>query len=40
MALIEAESILFEKGASPIEFHKPDDLHGIIGKISNKRWEE
>jgi hypothetical protein len=40
VALIEAESILFEKGASPIEFHKPDDLHGIIEKISSKKWEE
>lgn len=40
VALIEAESILFEKGASPIEFHKPGDLHGIIEKINSKKWEE
>ncbi|WP_261786052.1 DUF3898 domain-containing protein [Priestia megaterium] len=32
----ETESILFQKGWSPIEFHKPDDLHGIIEKISSK----
>ncbi len=32
VALIEVESILFEKGTSPIGFHKPDDLHGIIEK--------
>lgn len=40
MALIEVESILFEKGASPIELHKPGDLHGIIEKFSSKKWEE
>ncbi|MDQ0270460.1 DUF3900 domain-containing protein [Cytobacillus purgationiresistens] len=34
--LIESESIVFEKGVSPIEFHKPDDLTGIIEKINNK----
>lgn len=40
VAVIEAESILFEKGASPIEFHKPDELHEIIEKISSKRWDD
>ncbi|MBM7649182.1 hypothetical protein JOC78_002135 [Bacillus ectoiniformans] len=39
VAVVEAESILFEKGASPVEFHKPDDLHALIEKISNKRYE-
>jgi len=40
VALIEAEWILFEKDPFPIEFHKPDDLHGIIEKIISKKWEE
>lgn len=30
--LLETDSIVFEKGVSPIEFHKPDDLHEIIEK--------
>ncbi|MCD7035424.1 DUF3900 domain-containing protein [Metabacillus sp. GX 13764] len=34
--LVEADSIQFEKGVSPIEFHKPDDLHEIIRRISEK----
>lgn len=34
--LLEADSIQFEKGVSPIEFHKPDDLQTIIAKIINK----
>ncbi|MBD1381737.1 DUF3900 domain-containing protein [Metabacillus arenae] len=34
--LVEADSIQFEKGVSPIEFHKPDDLHEIIQRISKK----
>ncbi|MDQ0220453.1 DUF3900 domain-containing protein [Peribacillus cavernae] len=34
--LVEAESIQFEKGVSPIEFHRPDDLVEIIERISRK----
>ncbi|MFD1037785.1 DUF3900 domain-containing protein [Virgibacillus byunsanensis] len=34
--VIEADTISFEKGFSPIEFHKPDDLQEVIGKIINK----
>ncbi len=37
--VIEADQILFEKGFSPIEFHKPDDLHKVIDKISKKTYE-
>lgn len=37
--LIEADTILFEKGFSPIEFHKPDDLHQVIEKINKKTYE-
>jgi len=37
--VIEAEQILFEKGFSPIEFHKPDDLHRVIDKINKKTYE-
>ncbi|MEH6948887.1 DUF3898 domain-containing protein [Bacillus sp. JJ634] len=33
--LFEADSVQFEKGVSPIEFHKPDDLHEIIERV---RW--
>ena len=34
--LLEADSIVFEKGVSPIEFHKPDDLMEIVERISRK----
>lgn len=34
--LLEADSIMFEKGVSPIEFHKPDDLMEIVERISRK----
>ncbi|TSB46127.1 DUF3900 domain-containing protein [Alkalicoccobacillus porphyridii] len=37
--LVEADSIQFEKGVSPIEFHKPDDLHQIIERLNGKRVE-
>ncbi|MCM3109478.1 DUF3900 domain-containing protein [Lederbergia lenta] len=35
--LVEADSITFEKGVSPIEFHRPDDLQEIIGKINGNK---
>ncbi|MBM7645236.1 hypothetical protein JOD45_001447 [Scopulibacillus daqui] len=34
--LVEAEAVHFEKGFSPIEFHKPDDLQKVIEKIKSK----
>ncbi|WP_335871376.1 DUF3900 domain-containing protein [Bacillus sp. 2205SS5-2] len=34
--VIEGDQITFEKGFSPIEFHKPDDLHTVINKIAEK----
>lgn len=34
--VVEADSIHFEKGFSPIEFHKPDDLADVIQQILNK----
>ncbi|PLT35661.1 DUF3900 domain-containing protein [Bacillus sp. V5-8f] len=34
--VVEAESITFEKGVSPIEFHRPDELQEIMNKIQNK----
>ncbi|WP_110929589.1 DUF3900 domain-containing protein [Bacillus massiliglaciei] len=37
--LLEAEDITFEKGVSPIEFYKPDDLMQIVERISNKGSE-
>ncbi|MEC1614902.1 DUF3900 domain-containing protein [Bacillus mojavensis] len=36
VALIEAETISFEKGSSPVEFYKPEDLKEIVDKISSK----
>ncbi|MGM7637040.1 DUF3900 domain-containing protein [Bacillus sp. Hm123] len=38
--LMEADSIVFEKGFSPIEFHKPDELHEVIEKIERKNGRE
>ena len=44
----EAESVELEQfewdtemwatSENPIEFRKPEDLHGIIEKISSKKW--
>ncbi|TCP31566.1 uncharacterized protein DUF3898 [Scopulibacillus darangshiensis] len=34
--LVEADAISFEKGFSPIEFHKPDDLEDVVDKIKSK----
>ncbi|AZB41027.1 DUF3900 domain-containing protein [Bacillus sp. FJAT-42376] len=34
--LVEAETISFEKGFSPIEFHKPEGLHEVIERIAGK----
>lgn len=34
--LLEADSVVFEKGVSPIEFHKPDDLMEIVERISRR----
>lgn len=34
--LVEADTIQFEKGVSPIEFHRPDELGEIIERIANK----
>ncbi|KMK76887.1 DUF3900 domain-containing protein [Alkalihalobacillus pseudalcaliphilus] len=34
--VVEAEAIQFEKGVSPVEFYKPEDLRQIIDKISQK----
>ena len=36
--LIEADTIEFEKGVSPIEFHRPDELSEIIERISRKSF--
>ncbi|CAH0347448.1 DUF3900 domain-containing protein [Bacillus sp. CECT 9360] len=38
--LVEADSITFEKGVSPIEFHKPDDLQGVMEKIRKKGMDD
>ncbi|MFC3041703.1 DUF3900 domain-containing protein [Virgibacillus xinjiangensis] len=34
--VIEAETISFDKGFSPIEFHKPDDLEEVMQRITDK----
>ena len=36
VALIEADSILFEKGFSPIEFHRSEDLQAVVERIARK----
>ncbi|MCY7848141.1 DUF3900 domain-containing protein [Bacillus haynesii] len=40
VALIEAETISFEKGSSPVEFYKPEGLHEVIERIRNKSDRE
>lgn len=35
--MIEADMLLFEKGFSPIEFLKPDELEDRIERIGRKR---
>jgi len=34
--MIEADTLLFEKGFSPIEFLKPDELENVIDRIGRK----
>lgn len=34
--MVEADSIVFEKGFSPIEFLKPDDLQKVVSRIIHK----
>ncbi|CAN7273705.1 DUF3898 domain-containing protein [Peribacillus frigoritolerans] len=34
--MIEADTIEFDKGVSPIEFHRPDDLMEIVEQINKK----
>ena len=36
VALIEADSVLFDKSVSPIEFHKPEDLQVVVNLIVQK----
>lgn len=38
--MVEADTIQFEKGVSPIEFHKPDELHEIVERIQRKNINE
>lgn len=40
VALIEAETISFEKGSSPVEFHKPEGSHEVIERIRNKSEQD
>ncbi|SDJ81088.1 DUF3900 domain-containing protein [Sediminibacillus albus] len=37
--VIEADSVTFEQGFSPIEFHKPDELQDVMGRVMNKGKE-
>ncbi|PEZ04901.1 hypothetical protein CN326_15300, partial [Bacillus sp. AFS018417] len=34
--MIEADSLTFEKGFSPIEFLKPDELEKVVERIARK----
>lgn len=36
VVILEADTLQFEKGFSPIEFLKPDEIQHVIEKISNK----
>ncbi len=36
VVILEADALQFEKGFSPIEFLKPDDLHVIVDRIGSK----
>ncbi|NPC91417.1 DUF3900 domain-containing protein [Bacillus sp. WMMC1349] len=40
VALIEAETISFEKGSSPVEFYKPEGLHQVIERMTKRKHEE
>jgi hypothetical protein len=37
VVLLEGDSIMFEKGYSPLELLKPDDMHKVIQRIESKR---
>lgn len=34
--MVEADSVVFEKGFSPIEFLKPDNIETVLERIRNK----
>ncbi|MFK2826798.1 DUF3900 domain-containing protein [Bacillus sp. B190/17] len=36
VVLMEADSVIFEKGFSPIEFHKPEELDEVVERIREK----
>ncbi|UAT32239.1 DUF3898 domain-containing protein [Bacillus badius] len=36
VVLMEADSVVFEKGFSPIEFHKPEELDEVVERIREK----
>jgi hypothetical protein len=36
VVLLEGDSIMFEKGYTPLELLKPDDMHSVIKKIESK----
>ncbi|MCY9135960.1 DUF3900 domain-containing protein [Bacillus atrophaeus] len=40
VVLVEADTISFEKGSSPVEFHKPEGLHEVIERIRQKTEQE
>ncbi|RGR86232.1 DUF3900 domain-containing protein [Heyndrickxia coagulans] len=36
ITIVESESILFEKGFSPVEFLQPDELEKVLGRLKKK----
>ncbi|MGN1400846.1 MAG: DUF3900 domain-containing protein [Bacillus sp. (in: firmicutes)] len=36
VALVEADTVVFDKNVSPIEFHKPEELHKVVDLIVQK----
>ncbi|WNQ13817.1 DUF3900 domain-containing protein [Paenibacillus aurantius] len=38
VVLIEGDSLLFDKGFSPVELLEPEDLHQVIDRVQTKSW--
>ncbi|MGE6631670.1 DUF3900 domain-containing protein [Bacillus sp. NPDC077027] len=39
VVLVEADQVLFEKGSTPVEFHKPSGLKEVVSHLTQKAYE-
>ncbi|WFO48281.1 DUF3900 domain-containing protein [Bacillus pumilus] len=39
VVLVEADQIVFEKGSTPVEFHKPNGLKEVVSQLTQKAYD-